>query len=192
MADKDDKSPAPEYVNISPNKEKRVSLSDPKFLKDGLEYEPTEKDKLQGDEEAAGGVPLANLRVSTDPFLDADPSLTVEGQVVFMTSSKRDLSKVDSLRKMSSVSNKALGWKRYLGLVYTLLSTNMFSLSSNLLKLLGHVNPLNLGCFAFPMGALLSVPFIWYTLKIEKKPVMQNLLPMNEHKKVIFYMWVST
>lgn len=192
MADKDDKSPAPEYVNISPNKEKRVSLSDPKFLKDGLEYEPTEKDKLQGDEEATGGVPLANLRVSTDPFLDADPSLTVEGQVVFMTSSKRDLSKVDSLRKMSSVSNKALGWKRYLGLVYTLLSTNMFSLSSNLLKLLGHVNPLNLGCFAFPMGALLSVPFIWYTLKIEKKPVMQNLLPMNEHKKVIFYMWVST
>lgn len=185
MENKDDKSPPPQYENVTLSK--RVSLVEPIFVKEESDHEPTEKDKL-ADEEV---VPLQHLQPPqpVDPF-DGDPALTVEGQVMFMTNSKRSLANLDPLRRVSTVSNKALGWKRYLGVIYTLLSTNMFSLSSNLLKLLGHVNALNLGCFAFPMGAVLSVPFIWYTLKIEKKPVTENLLPLGKHKRVVFFMWV--
>ncbi|CAL8085232.1 unnamed protein product [Orchesella dallaii] len=83
-----------------------------------------------------------------------------------------------------------LGWKRYLGLVYTLLSTNMFSLSSNILKLVSHIHPLTVGIYAFPVAAVLSLPFIWYTLKIEKKPVLDNIWPISQNKKVVFFMWI--
>lgn len=177
----------PKYGNVVVTSEKTVTLADPKGDKDELDYEPTERDKLRDTEE---GLPLQTLKKSESFLETLDPVLTVEG-IIIMTNSKRDLSKEKALRKTSIISSKAVGCSRYFGLLYTLMSTNMFSLSSNLLKKLGHVNPMTLGCYAFPMGALLSAPFIWYTLKIEKKPVMTNILPWRENKKAIFFMWVS-
>lgn len=168
----------PPVSNLGVSKDKALIIS----VKDGaMELEPSEKDRLKED----GG----NVE---DERYEGDPTHTVEGQVVLMTSSKKDLSgSIGANRRFSTISNKALGWKRYLGLIFTLLSTNMFSLSSNVLKLMGHINPLNLGAYAFPMGAILSAPFIWYTLKVEKKPVATNLLPFKENKKVWFFMWVG-
>ncbi|ODM95118.1 Solute carrier family 35 member G1 [Orchesella cincta] len=168
----------PKYENVKINTDKVVIIPpNPVFVKMGEveDREPTERDKFQVQEEME--------------VFEGDPSLTVEGQVAFMTNSRLSLRGGGANRRISTVSNKALGWKRYLGLIYTLISTNMFSLSSNILKLMGHVHPLNLGAYAFPVAALLSAPFIWYTLKIEKKPVMTNLLPVCKNKKVVFFMW---
>ncbi|ODM89195.1 ABC transporter G family member 20, partial [Orchesella cincta] len=92
----------------------------------------------------------------------------------------------DNIRRVSYLSDKTLGWKRYLGVLYTLFSTCMLSLSANLLKMLSHINPLTLGTYGFLVAALLSIPFIWYTLKIEKKSVMKNILPLREKKKSYF------
>lgn len=43
--------------------------------------------------------------------------------------------------KRGSVIRADLGWRRYLGVVYTMLSTNAFSLSSTILKKYSHISP---------------------------------------------------
>ncbi|CAL8085244.1 unnamed protein product [Orchesella dallaii] len=98
----------------------------------------------------------------------------------------------NEIRRKSYISDKSLGWKRYLGVLYTLLSTSMLSLSSNILKLMGHIHPLPLGMYGFLVGIFLSLPFIWYTVKIEKKSAIDSILPLSSNKKVLFFMWMRS
>lgn len=86
---------------------------------------------------------------------------------------------------------EGLGWRRYLGVVYTLLSTNAFSLYTTILKKYSHIHPFTLGVWAFPLAAVFSIPFIYYTVYVEKKSVIDTIWPISKHKKVCFFIWVS-
>lgn len=95
-------------------------------------------------------------------------------------------------KKRGSVGRTAHGWKRYLGVLYTMLSTNSFSLSSTVLKKYSHIHPFTLGVWAFPLAAVFSIPFIVYTLRWEKKSVTDTFWPIRQHKKVVFFIWVGS
>ncbi|CAL8085259.1 unnamed protein product [Orchesella dallaii] len=107
---------------------------------------------------------------------------TVENEAE-KTPPKSSKSEGNEIRRKSHISDKSLGWKRYLGVFYTLLSTSMLSLSSNILKLMGHIHPLPLGMYGFLVGIFLSLPIIWYTVKIEKKSAIASILPLLNNKK---------
>jgi len=80
---------------------------------------------------------------------------------------------------------------RYLGLVFTLLSTNCFSLSSTVMKSLAHMHPFNVGVWSTPIAALLSSLFILHTVKIKKGSVLTGVWPLSKNLKVVFIIWVS-
>jgi hypothetical protein len=119
-----------------------------------------------------------------------------ESKVPFLSSEKlsdvkivKGTGKDESLHPPGASENAKKG--RYIGLIYTLLSTNCFSLSSTVLKKHSHIHPFNLGTWAFPVSALLSVPFIIYTVYVQKQSVTHTFWPIGKHKKTAFIMWVS-
>lgn len=97
----------------------------------------------------------------------------------------------DSLIKADSSfgAGRQRGWKRYLGVIYTLCALNMSALGANILKLLEDVNPITINLYYFLMAIPMTAPFLLYRYKV-KKPIMKNVLPMKEHKVVILLLWV--
>jgi len=100
-------------------------------------------------------------------------------------------SKEEEQDQNKDTDSKTLVKYRYLGLVYTLLSTNSFSLNSSILKKYRHIHPFNLGVWAFPVSGLLATPFIFYTIYVQKQSVVDAFWPLHKHRKVAFLMWVS-
>jgi len=79
-------------------------------------------------------------------------------------------------------------WERYRGIIYTLISTCVYSLSSIFTKLLDYNHPVTIGFYGYLIAFALSTLCNIYLIKIKKECIFQNILPLSKNKKVLFLM----
>jgi len=79
---------------------------------------------------------------------------------------------------------KELGWKSYMGIVFTVISGLMFAVMGLLVKYLKDYNAMNIGFFRFTGMLLPAFPFLLYAIFVQKKPVFQPIWPLNDKSKL--------
>lgn len=70
------------------------------------------------------------------------------------------------------------GWKKYRGIILTIVAAIQFSLSALIIKVLGY-HPFNLGVWRFLVMMIIPIPFIWHALFWKKQKVFKALWPVN-------------
>ncbi|CAL8099506.1 unnamed protein product [Orchesella dallaii] len=89
------------------------------------------------------------------------------------------------------ISLDRLGWKRYVGLLLTVLSAITFSFNALIAKLLSHMHPFNLGVWTFQLMTLFAIPTIIYERKVNKnEAIFESLYPFHtkENRKAVMYL----
>lgn len=76
-----------------------------------------------------------------------------------------------------------VGWRRYLGVFYTLLAVNMLSLTNTIMKKYSHVHPFNVGIWYSPTAAAVALVCILYHKCYARGSLSQGLLPLKDNKK---------
>lgn len=79
------------------------------------------------------------------------------------------------------------GWKKYRGIILTIVAAIQFSLSALIIKVLGY-HPFNLGVWRFLVMMIIPIPFIWHALFWKKQKVFKALWPVNS---TLVYLVVS-
>jgi hypothetical protein len=82
------------------------------------------------------------------------------------------------------------GWRRYIGMIYTILAVNLFSIVTSLTKRYSYVHPFNISFFSSPASIVMTTIFL-IGARVRGTPVFDTILPLRDHKKDIFLMWVS-
>jgi hypothetical protein len=89
--------------------------------------------------------------------------------------------------EIKNKNKKQKGWRKYLGIMLTILAALQFSFSALIIKILNY-HPFNLGVWRFFVMMLIPIPFLWYAIFWKKQKVFKILWPVNS---TLIYLGVS-
>lgn len=78
----------------------------------------------------------------------------------------------------------------HIGILYVLISVNISGIGSVLMKKYSEISFLTMMFYAFPIGSILSLCSIFYATKYKKRPIFDAILPLKQHKLILFLLWV--